>query len=98
MLNSVYKILRFLIQIIKVPLNFLFSLMDFGTTYSFDLGSNKMIARLNINNLLDEEYINQSMTNIHASSGSETWNGIDQRNFVLFGFGTTWNFSLSYKF
>ena len=75
-----------------------FSLMDFGTTYSFDLGSNKMIARLNINNLLDEEYINQSMTNIHAGSGSETWNGIDQRNFVLFGFGTTWNFSLSYKF
>ena len=75
-----------------------FNLVDFGTTYRFDLGDNKMVARLNINNLFDTVYINQSLTNIHASASSDTWNGIDKQNFVLFGFGTTWNFSLSYRF
>ena len=54
--------------------------------------------RMNINNLFDTEYIAESNSNIHASSGSQTWNGIDTSNYVWFGFGTTWNMSLRYRF
>ena len=54
--------------------------------------------RLNINNLFNTVYIAESNSNIHAGSGSETWNGIDTRNYVWFGFGTTWNMSLRYRF
>ena len=43
--------------------------------------------RINVNNLLDTEYIAESNSNIHAEDGSDTWNGVDTRNFVWFGFG-----------
>ena len=36
--------------------------------------------------------------NIHAEDGSDTWNGVDTRNFVWFGFGRTWNASLKFNF
>jgi outer membrane receptor protein involved in Fe transport len=60
--------------------------------------ANGLSLRANINNLLDTEYIAESNTNIHASSGATTWNGVDVRNSVWFGFGTTWNASLKYRF
>jgi outer membrane receptor protein involved in Fe transport len=53
---------------------------------------------MNINNLLDATYIAESMTNIHATATSATWNGIDATNAVWFGFGRTWNASLKYAF
>ena len=52
----------------------------------------------NINNLLDETYIAESNSNIHADADSTTWNGVDTRNSVWFGFGRTWNASLTYRF
>jgi outer membrane receptor protein involved in Fe transport len=69
----------------------------------FDLGitgriGNGWTIRANINNLLDETYIAESNTNIHASDASTTWNGVDTRNSVWFGFGRTWNASLTYRF
>ena len=51
-----------------------------------------------MNNVFDTTYIAESNSNIHAEAGSATWNGIDTRNAVWFGFGRTWNASLKYTF
>lgn len=72
-----------------------YGLVDLGVTYQFGGG---LSFRTNINNLLNTEYIAESNSNIHATEGSTTWNGIDVRNSVWFGFGTTWNASLRYRF
>ena len=72
-----------------------FGLIDAGATF---YASNGWSLRANINNLLDTTYIAESNSNIHASAGSTTWNGVDVRNSVWFGFGRTWNVSLKYKF
>ena len=71
-----------------------YGVADLGFTTR--LGS--FTLRANINNLFDATYISESETNIHATAGSETWNGVDVRNSVWFGFGRTWNVSLKYKF
>ena len=72
-----------------------YGLLDLGVTYQIGQG---LSFRTNINNLLDTEYIAESNSNIHATSGSTTWNGVDVNNSVWFGFGTTWNASLKYRF
>ena len=58
----------------------------------------KFSLRVNVNNLFDTTYISESETNIHTTSTSTTWNGVDVRNSVWFGFGRTWNASLKYSF
>ena len=72
-----------------------YGLVDLGATYY--MGGN-LSMRLNINNLFNTVYIAESNSNIHASADSQKWNGIDTRNYVWFGFGTTWNMSLRYRF
>ena len=72
-----------------------YGLVDLGATF---FAGNGWSVRMNINNLLDETYIAESNSNIHATSSSETWNGIDVTNSVWFGFGTTWNMSVKYRF
>ena len=71
-----------------------YGLADAGAT----LYLGKFSARVNINNLFDTVYIAESETNIHATAGSDTWNGVDTANSVWFGFGRTWNASLKYRF
>jgi len=71
-----------------------YGLADFGLTAR----AGNFTFRTNVNNLFDTVYIAESNTNIHASDASETWNGVDTRNFVWFGFGRTWNASLKYNF
>jgi hypothetical protein len=71
-----------------------YGLVDAGLTGRFG----KFTARVNINNLFDATYIAESNSNIHADASSTTWNGIDVRNSVWFGFGRTWNASLKYNF
>lgn len=75
-----------------------YSLVDLGVTSRFNLLGNNATFRVNVNNLFDTTYIAESNTNIHATDGSETWNGIDTRNSVWFGFGRTWSASLKYSF
>lgn len=75
-----------------------YSLVDAGVTARFNLFGNDATIRVNVNNLFDTEYISESETNIQAESGSETWNGVDVRNSVWFGFGRTWNTSLRFNF
>ena len=77
---------------IKLPS---YGLVDFGTTARL---GDKWTFRVNVNNLLDKVYIAESNTNIHADENSLTWNGVDVRNSVWFGFGRTWNASLKYNF
>ena len=71
-----------------------YGLVDFGAMARFDLFGNNASFRVNINNLFDTVYIAESNSNIHATSGSQTWNGVDVRNSVWFGFGRTWNATL----
>ena len=75
-----------------------FGLFDAGTTFNFKFINNQSSLRLNVNNLFNTTYIAESNTNIHASSGSDTWKGIDKTNYVWFGFGTTWNATLRINF
>ena len=78
-----------------------YSLVDLGSTYSFDLFKTRSSLRLNVNNLFNTTYISESNTNIHSSSSNalgETWKGIDKANSVWFGFGTTWNFTFKMNF
>jgi outer membrane receptor protein involved in Fe transport len=72
-----------------------YGLVDLGATLFAGKGWS---LRTNINNLLDTTYIAESNSNIHATASSQTWNGVDVRNSVWFGFGRTWNVSLKYKF
>ncbi|MCP4460662.1 MAG: TonB-dependent receptor plug domain-containing protein [Cytophagales bacterium] len=75
-----------------------YGLVDFGAGARFQLFSTNALFRVNINNVLDTVYISESETNIHTESGSETFNGLDVRNSVWFGFGRTWNASLTLNF
>ena len=72
-----------------------YGLVDLGATF---FAGNGWSLRANVNNLLDTTYIAESNSNIHADADSTTWNGVDVRNSVWFGFGRTWNVSLKYKF
>jgi outer membrane receptor protein involved in Fe transport len=72
-----------------------YGLVDLGASF---YQGNGWSVRANINNLFDTTYIAESNSNIHATSGSTTWNGIDVRNSVWFGFGRTWNVSVKYSF
>src|SRR5210317_1309641 len=71
-----------------------YGLVDLGLTARFG----KFTLRGNVNNLLNTTYIAESNSNIHADENSVTWNGVDVRNSVWFGFGRTWNASLRYNF
>ena len=75
-----------------------FGVLDGGVSTRFTLFGNQTSLRVNVNNVLDTTYIAESNTNIHATSTSDTWNGVDVRNSVWFGFGRTWNASLKYRF
>ena len=71
---------------------------DLGATYRFEILGSDASFRVNVNNLFDTYYIAESNTNIHAGDASETWNGVDTRNSVWFGFGRTFNTSLKVRF
>jgi outer membrane cobalamin receptor len=75
-----------------------YGLADLGATYVFDLFGTDASFRVNVNNLFDTYYIAESNTNIHADGSSQTWNGVDTRNSVWFGFGRTFNTSLKVRF
>ncbi|WP_247653464.1 TonB-dependent receptor [Flavobacterium sp. CS20] len=76
-----------------------YTVVDAGIDYRFSFDKSDLFLRLNVNNIFDEEYISESLTNIHTDSNTEnTYQGVDYRNSVNWGFGTTWNFSVSYNF
>ncbi|MFY0631953.1 MAG: TonB-dependent receptor [Flavobacteriaceae bacterium] len=76
-----------------------YSLSDLGMSYRLRIAEeNSLKFRLNVNNLFDQSYISESLTNTFANPGDDTVQGINTRNKAFFGFGTTWNFSVRYNF
>jgi len=76
-----------------------YGVVDAGIDYRFVFEKSDLFLRLNVNNIFDEEYISESRTNIHTGAGTQnSYQGVDYRNSVNWGFGTTWNFSVSYNF
>jgi outer membrane cobalamin receptor len=77
-----------------------FGLLDLGLTLSTKTNVGKSLSfRLNVNNVLDETYISDMRTNTAADANeANNWNGLNKKNQVYFGFGRTWNASISYKF
>lgn len=76
-----------------------YGLLDSGLTYNWDVNEDhRLTFRLNVNNVLDEEYISESLTNRHVEAGDETYKGVNVSNQAYFGFGRTWNFSIRLRF
>ncbi|MGE5944047.1 MAG: TonB-dependent receptor domain-containing protein [Flavobacteriales bacterium] len=83
---------------IKLPS---YDTVDAGVSYRMLLGKNEdksLQFRVNINNIFDEVYIENSRDNIHVDSGDEAWKGVNVNNGVRFGYGRTWNVSMRYNF
>lgn len=75
-----------------------FNLVDARLSYRWLMKKgNSLGLSVNVNNLFDELYISESDTNYHAEDGDDTWNGISTDNRVYFGWGTSWNFAIRYR-
>ncbi|MCB0448340.1 MAG: TonB-dependent receptor, partial [Gelidibacter sp.] len=75
--------------------------VDAGVSYKWLLGKNDQNSlqfRLNINNIFDEVYIENSRDNIHVEAGDEQWKGVNLDNGVRLGYGRTWNVSMRLNF
>lgn len=77
-----------------------YGLLDAGITFRYKLNATQSFKlRGNVNNILDETYISEARTNIAADADPlNNYDGINQKNQVYFGFGTTWNASISFIF
>ena len=76
-----------------------YGILDAGVSYRWYMRNNSVLKfRVNVNNVLDKQYISDSDTNIHAESGDATFDGIHMDNKVYFGNGMTWNASVSLSF
>ncbi|WP_034920096.1 TonB-dependent receptor [Gillisia sp. CAL575] len=77
-----------------------FGLLDLGVSYGLDLGENRLGFRVNVNNVTDNIYISESNTNILVGERADdvSYDGVNTRNNVFFGWGRTWNASVSYNF
>ncbi|CEN53921.1 TonB-dependent receptor [Capnocytophaga canis] len=81
-----------------------YNLFDAGISYRLPLVKDQSIAfRFNVNNLFDTTYIAEVSSDrgkIYRVDGKtkETYQGLDVRNLVRFGFGRTWNFGITYRF
>lgn len=76
-----------------------YNIMDAGVTYNYSLTpKNKFTFRFNVNNLLNHIYIQEASTNLQATQGVDTYNGINVNNQIYFGYGRTWNASVRFTF
>ncbi len=82
-----------------------YNLFDAGFNYSFQLLSTEIVWNLNVNNILNTEYISESESNIlyDASNNDDAMYGAlgengSPRNRVYFGFGRTWQTGFKIRF
>ena len=76
-----------------------FNLVDARISYNWRMESGTSLEfAVMANNIFDELYISESDTNVHLEPGDDAWNGINTSNRVFFGFGTTWNTSIRFRF
>ncbi len=74
-------------NIVQVPN---YSLVDMGLSYKFDLGNSlRAVARFNMNNVLDEVYVSDLVTNIEDDPNTPENEFYNNRG--VYGFGRTWN-------
>lgn len=74
-----------------------YDLVDAGVSYRFQISGVSLTWRFNVNNLLDEEYISESDTNIVFNADLDARQIGERgspRNRVFYGFGRTWNTSV----
>jgi hypothetical protein len=70
-----------------------------GASYRFPMGKDYVYLRLNVNNLFDEEYYQESGNNyLPTDRDGITYKGINVDNRVVPGWGRTWNLGLTYRF
>lgn len=77
-----------------------YNTLDGGVTYSYRFAERFSIRRLtfraNVNNMLNTKYIIQGYSSIQADADdSRNWKGINKKNTVNFGYGTTWNIGVA---
>ena len=80
-------------EVVQLPS---YSLVDAGASYKFDIQGVGVQFRVNVNNVLDTEYISELATNIPddpSTSINEFYN-----NRGIFGFGRTWNAGIKIMF
>lgn len=91
-----------------------FATTDAGVSYKWNIAPKlgSLNFRLNVNNVFDKIFINESFTNIFAddnistsnaalgtyASNGQLYNGVATGNRVYFGYGRTWNLSVRYDF
>ncbi|MBL1408398.1 TonB-dependent receptor [Sphingobacterium faecale] len=76
-----------------------YDLVDAGISYKLQIShKNTLSLRANINNLFNKLYITDATSNADATATSEYWNGIETSNYVLMGWGRTWNGSIKMTF
>jgi len=82
---------------LKLPGN---SLLDAGISYRLNVKDKmKVNFRLNVNNVANQLYISDGFTNVHVDDNTTAnFKGVDVRNRVYFGYGRTWNASVTFRF
>ncbi len=77
-----------------------FGLLDFGAHYTFNLKNAQALRlRLNIYNILDEQYISYASSNIQPSDNATlNYKNVNKDNFIQWGTTRTWNVTLRYSF
>jgi hypothetical protein len=76
-----------------------YDLFDLRADYTFDLGKGKTLrVAATMNNVFNTKYMSRSATNTFASEGDDTYQGINTRNRVYFGWGRSWNTSVKFRF
>lgn len=80
-----------------------YGLLDAVLSINFKLGATRLTWRLNVDNILDEDYISESTSDVTYDPNDATDfiigdNGSGKRNTVYIGFGRTWTTSLRLNF
>ncbi len=80
-------------QVVKIPG---YSLVNAGISYRFEFAGMSATARVNVNNVLDTEYVAELDTNISDDPDTAEDEYLNNKGF--YGFGRTWNAGLKFTF
>ena len=76
-----------------------YDLVDAGVSYRLKITEkNALSFRASVNNLFNTFYITEATSNVAATEQSQNWKGINTDNFVLIGWGRTWNGTIKFTF
>jgi len=76
-----------------------YSVSDLNLSCRSKIGKkSKIQLNLIAKNIFDKHYISESKTNFFPDYNSATWNGVNKKNRVFFGWGRTFGVNLSYEF